>query len=118
MPGQADVTKDGIPRAFDCNLDVKTPFHIRGDERNPDKDRVVLPGLPQFLAPDGLKISTVKLPLESYQPLRRPAIAETIRKQAELKWARALVKAADQEERAGANPYSCSGRFAVRPRMP
>ena len=44
VPGEADVTKDGIPRAFDCNLDAKTPFHIRGDERNPDKDRVVHAG--------------------------------------------------------------------------
>ena len=31
----------------------RRPFHIRGDERNPDKDRVVTPGLPQFLAPGG-----------------------------------------------------------------
>ena len=38
VPGEADVLKSGIPRAFDCNLDAKTPFHIRGDERNPDKD--------------------------------------------------------------------------------
>ncbi len=68
VPGEPDATKDGIPRAFDCNLDAKTPFHIRGDERNPDKDRAMLPGLPQFLAPDGLKISSVKLPAEAYQP--------------------------------------------------
>jgi mono/diheme cytochrome c family protein len=94
LPGEPDVLKDGIPRAFDCNLDVKTPFHIRGDERNPDKERVVLPGLPQFLAPDGLKVSAVKLPPEAYQPLRRAEIAEMLRKVAETKLAAAKKRSA------------------------
>lgn len=98
LPGEPDVTKGGIPRAFDANPDAKTPFHVRGDERNPDKDRTVEPGLPRFLAPDGLMSAAVKLPPEAYQPLRRPEIAETLRKGAELKWARAVVAAAEREE--------------------
>ncbi len=85
VPGEPDAAKDGIPRAFDCNLDAKTPFHIRGDERNADKDRVVPPGLPQFLAPNGLKATPVKLPPEAYQPLRRAEIAATYLKAAEAK---------------------------------
>ncbi|HSQ56769.1 MAG TPA: DUF1553 domain-containing protein, partial [Gemmata sp.] len=64
------------------NLDAKTPFHIRGDERNTDKERDVKPALPRFLCPDGLKIRAVKLPAEAYQPLRRTEIAETYRKAA------------------------------------
>ncbi len=92
LPGEPDVMKGGIPRAFDCNLDAKTPFHIRGDERNPDKDREVLPGLPKFLAADGLKISPVKLPVEAYQPLRRAEIAAMYLKSAETKLA--IAKAA------------------------
>lgn len=97
VPGEPDAIKDGIPRAFDCNLDAKTPFHIRGDERNPDKDRVVNPGVPQFLHPDGLKIAAVKLPPEAYQPLRRPGIAETIRKPAEAKVTAAKERLAKAE---------------------
>lgn len=96
VPGEPDVTKDGLPRAFDCNLGARTPFHVRGDERNPDKDRVVRPGLPQFLAPNGLKVTPVKLPPEAYQPLRRPEVAATYRKAAEAKLAaakEALAKA-------------------------
>jgi hypothetical protein len=89
VPGEADVMKNGIPRVFDCNLDAKTPFHIRGDERNPDKDRAVTPGLAAFLAPEGLKITPVKLPPEAYQPVRRAEIAETLRKPAEAKVAAA-----------------------------
>jgi len=85
VPGEPDVMKDGIPRAFDCNLDAKTPFHIRGDERNPDKDRVVNPGVPQFLNPDGLKITPVKLPPLAYRPGARPEIVEGYRKATEAK---------------------------------
>jgi len=97
VPGEPDVVKDGIPRAFDCNLDAKTPFHIRGDERNPDKDRVINPGVPQFLNPDGLKIATVKLPAEAYQPLRRAEIAETVRKPIEAKVTAAKERLAKAE---------------------
>jgi mono/diheme cytochrome c family protein len=112
VPGEADVTKNGIPRVFDCNLEAATPFHIRGDERNPDKDRVVTPGLPQFLSPDGLKISAVKLPREAHQPLRRHEIARTVLRAAELKWARAMV-AADEREQGSINK-SLFARLALR----
>jgi mono/diheme cytochrome c family protein len=98
LPGEADAVKAGIPRAFDCNLTAKTFLHIRGDERNPDKDRDIVPGLPPFLAPNGLKVEPVKLPPEAYQPLRRPEIARTYVKAAELKWARAVVELARREE--------------------
>jgi hypothetical protein len=89
--GELDVVKDGIPRAFDANLDAKTPFHIRGDERNPDKDRVVLPGLPRFLAPDGLRIAPVELPPPAYRPGTRAEIVASHKKAAELKVAAAKV---------------------------
>ncbi len=102
VPGEPNLTKDGLPRAFDCNLEAKTPFHIRGDERNPDKDRTVLPGLPRFLAPNGLTVTSVKLPPQAYQPLRRADIAATYRKAAEAKLAAAkatLVKARQSTDR-------------------
>lgn len=93
--GELDPMKDGIPRAFDANADAKTPFHIRGDERNPDKDRVVLPGLPQFLAPDGLKIVPVKLPPLAYRPGARPEIVAAHKNAAEAKLATAKITLAN-----------------------
>jgi mono/diheme cytochrome c family protein len=89
IPGEPDATKNGIPRAFDCNLDAKTPFHIRGDERNPDKDRVIAPGLPKFLAPNGLTVTPVKLPPLAYRPGARPEFVAAYRKLAEAKLATA-----------------------------
>ncbi|HEY1189017.1 MAG TPA: PSD1 and planctomycete cytochrome C domain-containing protein [Gemmata sp.] len=85
LPDEPDAMKAGVPRAFDCNLDAKTPFHIRGDERNPDPNRVVTPGVPNFLAPDGFKITPVKLPTEAHQPLRRAEIALMYRRAIEAK---------------------------------
>jgi hypothetical protein len=89
MPGEPDAMKDGIPRAFDSNLDAKTPFHIRGDERNSDPNRTVNPGLPQFLSPIGLKVEPVKLPLLAYRPGVRPEMVEAYRQGAAAKVAAA-----------------------------
>lgn len=99
IPGEPDAAKNGIPRAFDCNLSAKTPFHIRGDERNPDPAREVEPGLPKFLAPNGFAPVAVKLPPEAHQPLRRPEIADTLRKPAEAKLALAKEKLAEAEKK-------------------
>jgi mono/diheme cytochrome c family protein len=105
VPGEPDATKNGIPRAFDCNLDAKTPFHVRGDERNPDPTRTVVPGVPQFLNASGFKVTPVKLPPGAFQPLRRPEIAETLRKPAE-------VKLAAMKERLAKAEAIVSGRAA------
>jgi len=99
VPGEPDAAKNGIPRAFDCNLTAKTPFHIRGDERNPDPARDVEPGLPKFLAPNGFAVRAVKLPPEAHQPLRRPEIADTLRKPAEAKLSAAKEKLADAQKK-------------------
>ena len=41
VPGEADFEKDGIPRAFDCNLDAPTYRSTSAaTSGNPDQDRV------------------------------------------------------------------------------
>ncbi|HEY2909168.1 MAG TPA: DUF1549 domain-containing protein, partial [Gemmataceae bacterium] len=86
MKDELDVEKAGLPRAFDCNLDAKTFLFVRGDERNPDKERTIVPALPAYLAPNGLKIAAVKLPAEAYAPGLRGDIIAAHRKQAEAKF--------------------------------
>ena len=98
VPSMLDAMKDGIPRAFDCNLDVKTPFHIRGDERNPDPKRDIVPGLPPFLAPNGIAIAPVKLPLLAYRPGSRPDLLEGYRQAALAR----IAKAKDELSKARA----------------
>jgi hypothetical protein len=81
VPGQADKKRDGLCRAYDKDLGVKTMFYIRGDERTPDKERgAVAPGVPAALGGE-LKITPVELPAVAAHPdrvefMRRALLAE------------------------------------------
>ncbi|MFO0802374.1 MAG: PSD1 and planctomycete cytochrome C domain-containing protein [Gemmataceae bacterium] len=92
--GELDPEKGGLPRVFDCNLDAKTFFHIRGDERTPDKNREIVPNLPGFLAPNGLKIEPVKLPVAAYEPGMKSEIIAAHRAAASQKLASATADVA------------------------
>jgi hypothetical protein len=48
LPGQPDIARGGLPRAFDADPAVKTFLFIRGDDRNPGKDPLA-PGVPESL---------------------------------------------------------------------
>ncbi len=76
VPGEVDLEKDGIPRAFDCNPGAKTFLHIRGDDRRPDESRRIEPAFPAFLTPIAAKIEPVTLPAEAHQPGLRPFVLE------------------------------------------
>ena len=68
VAGQPDLEKDGLPRVFDCDLNLPTYKHIRGDDTRPDKSLVLTPGVPQLLSLGELKIEPVKLPVVAYAP--------------------------------------------------
>jgi mono/diheme cytochrome c family protein len=76
VPQEPDLTRDGIPRIFDGLPDEPTYMYVRGDERNPDKSRVIQPGVPHVLSFADLAISPVKLPEEAREPERRPWVLE------------------------------------------
>ncbi len=101
VPGQIDFEKDGIPRAFDAHLDVPTHLHVRGDDRNPDKNRVMEPAVPAFLSTDELKlaIEPVSLPPEATHPGLRDFVINTHRQSAEqqIATARSAVEAAKKK---------------------
>ena len=79
VPGEADLTRDGIPRAFDGLLDVPTYRFIRGQENRPDKSSPVRPAIPTALAFEPIKIHSVELPAEAWQPERRQWVADAYR---------------------------------------
>jgi hypothetical protein len=76
IAGQPDYEQDGIPRAFDCNLDVPTYRFIRGDDKRPVKDEPLTPGLPKLLLFDDFAIQPVPLPPEAHQPGLRPFVLD------------------------------------------
>lgn len=75
VPGEQNAVKDGIARAFDADLDAKTFLHIRGDDRNPQK-QALTPGVPALLAFRELRIEEVALPKDSYAPHLRKEFIE------------------------------------------
>ena len=76
LGGELDFEKDGLPRAFDCNLDTPTYLHIRGDDRNPDTAHVMHPAIPKFLACGDFSIEPVVLPAEAWNPGLRQAVID------------------------------------------
>ena len=75
-PGEADIEKDGIPRAFDGAMDVPTYRFIRGEESRPDKSRQIEPAAPQFFTGTPLHIQPVQLPVEATEPERQPWVLD------------------------------------------
>ena len=98
-PGETDLEKDGLPRAFDAHPDARTWLHIRGDPRDPDESRVIEPGPPEFLAGLPFEARSIELPPEAHSPgLRAYALADRIREaRAEADAARAEIDAARSE---------------------
>jgi len=76
LGGELDFEKDGLPRAFDCNLDAPTYLHIRGDDRNPDTAHVIAPAIPKFLASGDFSIEPVVLPAEAWNPGLRQDVTD------------------------------------------
>ena len=99
LPGENDPDRDGLPRAFDCNLEAETFVHVRGDDRNPDKSRPMKPSVPTFLSNKSWHIGTVALPTEAYQPSLRPYVAESHLKAAQksIESASAALEAAQKK---------------------
>ena len=76
--GKSTVLSDGLPRVFDEKLDAPTFLFIRGDDRNPDKDHPLSPGVPAALGGkrfDKTPITAIPLPPIAYVPILRPAEA-------------------------------------------
>src|SRR5436309_11871628 len=73
-PGETDFEKDGLPRVSDCNLDTPTFLFVRGDEKQPMKNKPLAPGLPEILSLGELSIKPVTLPPEVHSPGLQPAV--------------------------------------------
>ena len=84
-PGEIDFQKDAIPRAFDCNLELATYLHVRGDDRNPNTERSMEPAVPAILRWEPFLIQPVSLPKESFEPSLRGYVEEAYLRDAESK---------------------------------
>ncbi|MGE4181839.1 MAG: DUF1549 and DUF1553 domain-containing protein, partial [Limisphaerales bacterium] len=79
VPEVADLNRDGLPRVFDGLTNAPTYRFVRGQESLPDKSRVIPPEVPEFLAFRTPVIEPIALPLDAWQPERRPWVFATYR---------------------------------------
>jgi hypothetical protein len=70
VPGEVDVAKDGLVFAYDKQTNAPTYFFVRGDERKPDTNRMILPDVPHLLG-GKLEIAPRKLPKLTAWPDKR-----------------------------------------------
>jgi len=98
VPGQPDLSKNGLPRAYDAEprevvqvapyqpaIFGQTFRFVRGDEKNPDKEHPLSPGIPEIFGGDQIKIEPVPLPLEAYYPDSRSSTHQDLMAQAKAK---------------------------------
>jgi hypothetical protein len=80
MPGQPDVVKDGLARAFDAQPTAPTYLFVRGDDRNPEKAHPLTPGVPAVLGGE------VRVEPAVFTPLAVSPPASTGRRLALARW--------------------------------
>jgi mono/diheme cytochrome c family protein len=96
MPGQPDPNKDGVARAYDGKADVPTYLFIRGDERTPDKSKLLSPTTLTVLG-NSPSIQAVKFSPKDFAS-RIPEVIEQARKdsQKEIETAETVKKRASE----------------------
>jgi hypothetical protein len=78
VPGELDRARDGLVRVYDVGTNRPTYFFLRGDERKPDTNRLMRPGVPQALSGNRGELAwdEVKLPKAAAFPDRREFVVK------------------------------------------
>ena len=77
VPGETDLVKDGIPRPFDADLDVPTYLFLRGNDKHPELDEALSPGVPSVFQLPLPPIEPVELPIDAWQPGLRSDVIDS-----------------------------------------
>lgn len=68
LANQPDVTKDGLVRAYDAQHATPTYLFVRGDDKQPVKDKPIPPAVPVALGGTTFEPQAVTLPVTAYYP--------------------------------------------------
>jgi mono/diheme cytochrome c family protein len=90
LPGQPNLSTDGISRVYDQKPDEPTFVYIRGNEKEPDKENPVSPNVPDVIELP-FSVTQIDLPPIAFFP----ALAEHIQ-QEDLDRAKSALKIAEQ----------------------
>ncbi|MGH9627680.1 MAG: DUF1549 domain-containing protein, partial [Bryobacteraceae bacterium] len=100
VPGEPDTEKAGLARAYDSDLSAPTYRFIRGNDKKPETDKPLTPGLPAIFDAK-LDIQPVSLPLEARYPAGREFVREDLIRDAalDIEKAEADLKKAREESK-------------------
>jgi hypothetical protein len=110
LPGQPDLNKGGLPRAYDADRDAETFLYIRGNEKMPDKENPVEPAALTLLGLP-LEIEPVDLPPIAWFP----ALAEHIEREEIASARQALDRALSDRENKFSSLNDSSGENEREP---
>jgi len=93
------VLNDGVALVYDKNVDAPTYLFERGDSRYPDETKPLAPGVPAALG-GTVNVTPVDLPTETWFPMLRPEVRETVLAKAKADVADATEKVAKAQKTA------------------
>ena len=102
LPGVSDTVQDGLVRVFDAHVDRPTYLFLGGNEKHPDKENSIEPGVPMTWESD-FEPTPVTLPDVAVLPTLRDDVWREDHQEAVLRWERAAMDAAS--ETSPANQY-------------
>jgi hypothetical protein len=106
VPGQTNTVQDGLVRAFDVGTNPPTWLFHRGDERHPDTNHLIVPGVPAALG-GKLEIDPVPLPRLAASPDKREFVIEDSIAASE----KALASARDELQKLRTNSAAKPGKL-------
>jgi hypothetical protein len=118
IPGQPDTTKAGVVRVFDAKAETPTYLYVRGNEKDPDKSKPILPAVPAALGGPAFAIKDVRLPPLAVSPDNRPFVLVETRAANEAAVTNAQKAIPTSAARLGtvllgSNPWSVVARLPV-----
>jgi len=102
VPGEVDVTKAGLARVFDAELDTPTYLYIRGDVKAPDRAASLDPAVPGAMGGRVAPIEPVSLPQSAYYPDNRAFVHQDLLAQAKADLERAETELRKAKESSAA----------------
>jgi hypothetical protein len=99
VPGQSDTAKDGLARVFDANAAAQTFLFVRGNDKDPVKDKPLAPAAPKVFEQVSFNVQPVNLPASVWYPGLLPSVqAESVAAaKAEIEKAKAALTKAQQD---------------------
>lgn len=114
VPGQSDLTKDGLVRVYDANADTKTFLFRRGDDKQPNTETPLVAGLPGVFRTQDFRPQPVALNPTAFYPGLRSYEQEESLQQAQALLEAALKSRADEDSKLLATKKSLSELLSAK----